>query len=123
LAPEGALERTRDTGQRDRQEPARMDQLDYAFRPPLLAVRSGERVAFSNSDPANHNVRASSLRPGNQFNVYTGSGGEYLHRFEADEKQRPVLIGCDIHAWMRGWVYVFDHPHFAVTDEAGRFAL
>ena len=24
---------------------------------------------------------------------------------------------------MRGWIYVFDHPYFAVTDGQGRFRI
>ncbi|MBI4657782.1 MAG: hypothetical protein HY735_02840, partial [Verrucomicrobia bacterium] len=36
---------------------------------------------------------------------------------------RPVRLGCDIHPWMRGWIYVFDHACFALTDEGGRFRI
>jgi len=27
------------------------------------------------------------------------------------------------HTIVSGWIYVFDHPHFAVTDEHGRFRI
>jgi hypothetical protein len=33
------------------------------------------------------------------------------------------MIGCDIHPWMRCWVYVFEQPHFAVTDPMGKFRI
>jgi len=32
-------------------------------------------------------------------------------------------VGCDIHPWMLGWIYVFDHPHFAVSDQRGEFRI
>ena len=35
----------------------------------------------------------------------------------------PVKIECNIHPWMNGWVRVFNHPYFAVTDEHGNFEL
>ena len=34
-----------------------------------------------------------------------------------------MTLGCDIHPWMRAWIFVFDHPWFAVTDKTGRFRI
>jgi plastocyanin len=103
--------------------PAVIDQKDYVFLPHVLAVRAGQPVKFTNSDPANHNVRSTALEQANQMNVYTGLGGGHIQQFEANRAYRPIRLGCDIHGWMRGWIYVFDHPWFAVTDSSGRFAL
>jgi len=100
-----------------------MDQIDHTFVPHMLAVRSGSVVRFTNSDLANHNVRAISLEPRNQFNVFIAFNGEYKHRVSATRKNIPIVIQCDIHAWMNAWVYVFDHPWFAVTDSEGRFRI
>src|SRR5688572_5334710 len=102
---------------------AKMDQVNHRFEPRVLAVRSGQLVVFTNSDPANHNVRTASLIATNEFNVFTGVEGSYRRTFAADPKNRPVKVGCDIHPWMRGWIYVFDHPWFAVTDGRGRFKI
>jgi plastocyanin len=104
-------------------DPAVMDQRDHEFAPRLLAVRSGQAVRFSNSDPANHNVRTSSPQPTNEFNVFTPMGGSYLRRFVSDPQQQAVRVECDIHPWMRAWIYVFDHPWFDVADERGRFEI
>jgi hypothetical protein len=35
----------------------------------------------------------------------------------------PVTLTCNIHPWMNGWVRVFDHPYFAVTDADGKFEI
>ncbi|MEW6158378.1 MAG: hypothetical protein AB1813_13160 [Verrucomicrobiota bacterium] len=101
----------------------KIDQQESTFVPHLIGARDGQPVRFTNSDPANHNVRATSFEAGNEFNIYVANGSEYTHTFQADERQRPVMLGCDIHPWMRGWIYVFDHPWFAVTDVAGRFVI
>lgn len=103
--------------------PALMDQRGHEFVPRVLAVHAGQPVKFINSDPANHNVRTASSQPTNQFNVFTGADGSYTHRFAADPQQHPIRLGCDIHPWMRGWIYVFDHPQFAVSDASGRFRI
>jgi hypothetical protein len=34
-----------------------------------------------------------------------------------------MKVVCDTHAWMLGFVHVFDHPFFAVTNEQGTFAI
>ncbi len=102
-------------------QPALMDQQDHEFVPRVLAVCAGQPVRFTNSDPANHNVRTAATERTNQFNVFTGADGSYTHRFAPQPE--PIRIGCDIHPWMRAWIYVFDHPFFAVTDERGRFQI
>jgi plastocyanin len=102
-------------------DPVVMDQVNYEFVPHVLAVRAGQRVEFRNSDGANHGVSASSLEAKNCFNETTSPGGRYVHTFLAS--RHPVAIGCPIHGAMSGWVYVFDHTKFAVTDEEGRFRL
>lgn len=34
-----------------------------------------------------------------------------------------VEINCDIHHWMAAWIFVFDHPHFAMTNASGAFRI
>ncbi len=35
----------------------------------------------------------------------------------------PLLYSCSIHAWMKGYIGVFNHPYFVVTDADGKFTL
>lgn len=100
-----------------------VDQVEHHFVPHMLAIQAGATVKFTNSDAANHNVRAVSLEERNAFNVYTSVGGEYKHAFHAQRKNHPIRLSCDIHPWMAGWIFVFDHLHFAVTDKKGRFRI
>jgi plastocyanin len=102
-------------------KPVVMDQQNFFFLPHVLAVESGQGVEFRNSDVANHGVRASSLEPGNQFNVMIPFGERHTHCFVASK--RPVAIGCPIHSAMAAWIFVLDHRYYAVTDKAGRFTL
>ncbi len=104
-------------------DPVVMDQLEHTFVPHLLAIRNGQRVKFTNSDTANHNVRAISFESKNQFNIFTGAGRDYTHQFVAGKKLRPTLLSCDIHPWMKAWIFVFDHSYFAVSDKKGKFKI
>lgn len=98
-----------------------LDQKDWTFLPHVLAVRAGQTVRFVNSDIANHNVH--SLTSGNTFNLGFVSGTDITHRFRKPTGTRPVRLDCDIHHWMRAWVYVFRQDAFAVTDAQGRFRI
>lgn len=104
-------------------KPVVVDQIEHRFVPHMIAIRGGQAVKFTNSDAANHNVRSVSLEERNTFNIYTGVGGEHQHVFYPTRKSHPVRLGCDIHPWMTAWIFVFDHPHFAVSDEKGRFRI
>jgi hypothetical protein len=34
-----------------------------------------------------------------------------------------VTLKCNIHTWMKGYIWVFDHPYAAVTDKEGNFEI
>ena len=104
---------------------AHVDQRRFVFVPPVIAVRAGQPVRFTNADVANHNVRATDPVAENTFALET-SGGDAsgkVRRFAAPRPTRPIRLSCDIHPWMAAWVYVFDHDDFAVTDADGRFRI
>ena len=97
-------------------------QKDLAFVPALLPVQVGTKVEFPNLEKDTyHNIF--SYSPAKRFD---------LGRYRPDEKPVPsqvfdvaglVTLRCDIHEHMRGLILVVATPHFAVTDEAGRFKL
>lgn len=97
-------------------------QKDLAFVPALLPVQVGTKVEFPNLEKDTyHNIF--SYSPAKRFD---------LGRYRPDEKPVPsqifdvaglVTLRCDIHEHMRGLILVLDTPHFAVTDESGRFKL
>lgn len=102
-------------------DPAFMDQRDLFFVPRILAVQHGRAVRFDNSDTCNHSVMAVSTLRANTFNVFVPQGKPVDHFFEA--QKHPVAIGCSLHAWMKAWIYVFDHPWFAQTNSQGIFQI
>jgi len=103
--------------------PATVSQVGFIFDPPVLAVREGQAVRFTNEDGANHNVRAEHALPANRLDAYTGAGQAHTHRFRADPGGSPVSVTCRVHPWMAAWIYVFPHPRFSVTDVGGRFRI
>jgi plastocyanin len=89
------------------------------FMPRVVAVTIGSEVEFPNDDPIYHNVF--SLSRIKTFNLGRYPRGE-TRRVRFD-KPGIVKVFCDIHSHMSATVMVFNHPWFAVPDEAGRFEL
>jgi plastocyanin len=102
-------------------KPVEMDQKDMIFLPRVLAVQYGRPVLFTNSDLCNHGVQTATTLAANQFNIVTPPSQEFKFIFQPQPK--PVVIGCPLHTWMRGWVYVAEHPWCDVTNVQGRFTL
>jgi plastocyanin len=94
-------------------------QVNESFTPRVVAVTIGSEVEFPNDDPIYHNVF--SLSRAKNFNLGRYPRGE-TRRVRFD-KAGVVKVFCEIHSHMSATVMVFDHPWFAVPDEAGRFQL
>lgn len=98
---------------------ATMDQIDLAFVPHVLAVAVGTVVDFPNSDQVRHSIYSFSAARTFEVKLYRG--------FEAPpitfDQPGLVVLGCNIHDHMIGFIYVLDAPHFGVSDVAGAIEL
>jgi hypothetical protein len=99
-----------------------VDQPCCQFIPHALALREGQVLVAKNSAPIAHNINwtGGSKNPGDNVIIQPG-GSVNIGNLVADKY--PVKFQCNIHAWMGGWVRVFDHPYFALTDENGKFEI
>jgi plastocyanin len=97
-----------------------LDQVNFQFVPETIAIQAGDSVRIINSDEALHNVMTSDgSKP---FNVNLVKGQDFTRIFDqAGGLAHPIRLGCVFHGAMRAWIYVFDHPWFAVTGRDGRF--
>jgi hypothetical protein len=99
-----------------------IDQPCCQFVPHVLAVRKGQGVAVKNSAPISHAVQM--LGGPLEFNVTLPAGGvKKVPAADLPVRSLPTLVKCTIHPWMGGYLWVFDHPYFAVTDEDGTFRI
>ncbi|KPW63493.1 hypothetical protein ALQ64_02915 [Pseudomonas cannabina] len=98
---------------------ASMDQRDQEFSPYVLAVHTGTQVKFPNSDNIRHQVYSFSPAKRFELRLYEGTPSEPL----LFDKPGVVVLGCNIHDWMVGYIYVTDEPWFGVTDSKGLLKL
>lgn len=88
-------------------------QINRAFVPKVLIVQKGEKVFFPNKDKTKHNVYSISDKKKFSLGLY-GRGKAPSVKFN---KVGPVVIGCNIHDWMSGFVYVVDSSYFGTTRD------
>jgi plastocyanin len=98
---------------------ATMDQAHNAFVPHLLIVQTGTSVVFPNNDVVSHHVYSFSEPKQFELPLYKGNPHPPL----VFDRPGVVVLGCNIHDSMVGYILVVDTPHFASTDAQGTISL
>jgi plastocyanin len=100
-------------------KPAVMDQKDRIFVPRILVVNVGASVEFPNNDSVSHQVYSFSAAKRFQLPLYKGEA----HPPVTFDQPGLVVLGCNIHDSMVGYIYVTPAPFFGITDGAGTLTL
>ena len=96
-----------------------MDQIQQSFVPHVLLINAGDPVSFPNSDNIRHHVYSFSEPKVFEIKLYAD-------RPEAPvvfDKPGLVVLGCNIHDSMLGYIYVSPTAYAAITAEDGSAAL
>jgi plastocyanin len=102
-----------------RPKPEQIEQIDLEFVPGVKAIQAGTAVSFPNRDKVRHHVY--SFSPPKRFDLplYAGTPEQPV----LFDTPGVVTIGCNIHDWMVGYIYVAESPYFAVTAADGTALL
>ncbi|MGH7268490.1 MAG: hypothetical protein ACREMB_27035 [Candidatus Rokuibacteriota bacterium] len=102
-------------------KPAReaIDQIDQEFVPRVKPILVGSPVYFPNKDNIRHHVYSFSPAKKFELPLYVGTPSEPV----VFDRPGVVTIGCNIHDWMIGHIYVALTPHFARTGRDGAARL
>jgi plastocyanin len=92
-----------------------MDQVNRAFVPGVLVVAVGARVEFPNNDSVSHQVYSFSPAKRFQLPLYKGKP----HDPALFDRPGLVVLGCNIHDQMVGYIYVTDAAYFGKTGADG----
>jgi plastocyanin len=96
-----------------------VDQVDKQFVPYVKPVFVGSKVRFPNSDKIRHQVYSFSPTKKFELPLYGGTDAPPV----VFDKPGVVVLGCNIHDWMVGYIYVSESPFFAKTEAAGTAAI
>ena len=96
-----------------------VDQVDKQFVPYVKPIFVGSKVRFPNSDNVRHQVYSFSPAKRFELPLYGGTDAPPV----VFDKPGVVVLGCNIHDWMVGYIYVSETPFFAKTETAGTAAI
>jgi plastocyanin len=96
-------------------KPKVMDQRNRAFIPQVMVVSAGTSVEFPNNDSVSHQVYSFSPAKRFQLPLYKGE----VHPPITFDQPGLVVLGCNIHDSMVGYIYVTAAPHYGMTDADG----
>ena len=102
-------------------EPVVIDQKGCMYRPRVVGVMVGQKLAIGNSDRTLHNVHGYAGGR-SRFNLGQPPMGPAIER-DAPNAGEVLELRCDIHPWMRAYAVVSDHPYFDVTGAGGEFSI
>jgi len=100
-------------------ESAVMDQRNKQFVPHVLVVQKGASVLFPNSDVIGHHVYSFSKPNNFVLPLYKGDP----HDPVTFNHNGVVMLGCNIHDHMLGYIVVVNTDVFELTDESGSVLL
>jgi plastocyanin len=95
--------------------PASVAQHDREFVPYLTVVQTGAAVSFPNQDPIRHHVYSFSKTKKFEIKLYAGDAPDPI----IFDQPGVVTMGCNVHDWMLGFVFVVDTPWFGKSGADG----
>lgn len=106
---------------------AAIDQSTCVFKPHVLFVASGSKIALKNSDPVLHNAHATNGGGRTEFNLAMPVQNQTIAKpvkIPAEKDYETIKIGCDAgHTWMSAHIFIGQHSFGAVTDDQGNFSI
>lgn len=106
---------TTDVINNDKLDTLIMDQIDKQFAPQVLVVQKNQTVSFPNSDNIRHHLYSFSKPKPFEFKMFKGGESKHLIFDQAGI----VVLGCNIHDQMVGYIYVAEHESTVITNEQG----
>jgi hypothetical protein len=96
-----------------------MDQIDKEFVPHVLPVVLGTPVLFPNKDQIKHHVYSLDETNPFELKLYRGTPAKPMVFDVAGE----VSLGCNIHDYMSGYIYVVDTPWYGMSKRDGQIHI
>lgn len=88
------------------------------FDPHVAVLTTGSILEATNSDRFFHSVHVYGL-----FNINVGLGPRQSKVIRTLSRPGRLVVRCDVHGWMRSYLWVYDHPYHAVSEEDGSFRI
>lgn len=92
-----------------------IDQINKMFVPEQLVIQQGQAVDFPNSDNIRHHVYSFSEAKTFELKLYADKPEKPIQF----EKPGVVVVGCNIHDSMIGYIYIAQHQTVMTSSDQG----
>ena len=101
--------------------PVELRQEGCIYFPRVLGIQVTQKLDVYNDDDTTHNVRflARANRP---FNIGQPPATKKRTKFFT-KREEAVKFRCDVHPWMSAFIFILDHPFYAVSGADGAFTI
>ncbi|MDP2349273.1 MAG: methylamine utilization protein [Gammaproteobacteria bacterium] len=100
---------------------ASVDQQEKEFVANVTVITRGSRANFPNSDDILHHVY--SFSPAKVFELPLYGNGQNIDYYQLFDLPGVIELGCNIHDWMLGYIYVSQTDLVAKTDRTGQAVI
>lgn len=101
--------------------PAEINQKGCMYSPRVQGMIAGQKLNIVNSDDGvTHNIRCFA-KNNKTFNI--GQQGVGTRSKDFPKAENAIKFKCDVHPWMFAYIFVMDHPYYAVTGKDGKFEI
>ena len=96
-----------------------IDQINKTYVPHVKIIPVGSKISFPNKDNIRHHVYSFSDAHKFELPLYEGTPTNPI----TFNKQGVVALGCNIHDWMRGYIFVSSTPYYGLSDSTGEISI
>ena len=94
-----------------------------SFEPHIVLLRTSQKLELVNGDTEGHNFKIDPLM-NEAFNILVPAGGHFSKGLSFEKREHiPFHMDSSLYPWIRGFVFVQDHPYFTLTDSNGNFKI
>jgi hypothetical protein len=93
------------------------------FQPRVQGASVGQQIKIASDDPILHNTHPQVADTNATiYNIALPYKGFSVTK-PLPATPELIRVKCDAHEWMRAWIWEFEHPYYATTDENGHFKI
>lgn len=98
-----------------------LDQKGCMYDPHVLALMAGQGLEVKNDDQTTHNIHPTP-KDNRDWNQSQPPGASPIEQSFA-RPELAIPVKCNVHPWMKSYIFVFKHPYYAITGKDGKFEL
>jgi plastocyanin len=98
-----------------------LDQSGCMYDPHVIALMAGQTLEVKNDDQTTHNIHPMP-KDNPEWNKSQPPGASPIDDSFA-RAELAIPVKCNVHPWMKSYIFVFKNPYYAVTKKDGKFEL